>query len=146
MTITTMTTRRIRFQCRPALSVLIFILLSGTAFGANPGAFPTKKIYVPCYHSRPFFIKNLRPDSASPIKKLSINEPEIAEAKIITPYQLVIDGRHPGSTMCIIWYEDGTLDFLEIRVTNPKPGFAWDVEVIKGTKSSVRDSLFRVIW
>lgn len=126
---------------------LLILLCSGTVSArVDAENFPAKIVYVPCFHSRPFFIKNLRPESASPIKKVSINEPGIAEVKIITPYEFVIDGRHPGSTMCIIWYEDNSVDFFEVRVTGTRPYLRYEVEVIKGINSSVKDSVIKVEW
>ena len=131
------------------LSILFFLgafLLICSWPGEVFARFPTQKLYIPCFHSRPLFIKNYRPEPVSPVKKVSVNEPGIAEVKIITPYELVIDARHPGSTMCIIWYEDNKVDFFEIRVTLPRPVPRYEVEVIKGIKSSVRDSIIRWEW
>lgn len=108
--------------------------------------FPAQILYIPCFHSRPLFIKNMQPGPVSPVKRISVNEPGIAEVKIITPYELVIDARHPGSTMCIVWYENNKVDFFEIRVTLPRPVPQYKVEVIKGLKSSERDSIMEWKW
>ena len=108
--------------------------------------FPAQIFYIPCYHSRPFFIKNLQPGQVSPVKRISVNEPRIADVKIISPYELVIDARHPGSTMFIVWYENKKTDFFEIRVTTPRPLSQYKVEVIKGLKSSPRDSIVEWEW
>jgi hypothetical protein len=108
--------------------------------------FPSQVLTIPCFHSRPLFIKNFRPKPITPVKKISVNEPGIAEVKIITPYELVIDARYPGSTMCIIWYEDNAVDFFEIRVTLPRPLPQYKVEVIKGVESSVPDSIVDWEW
>lgn len=113
---------------------------------AGAGDFPAKIIYVPRFHSRPYLVRQVRPEAASPIKKISINEPGIAEVKVIDPFELVIDGRYPGSTMCLVWYEDGSMDYLEIRVTLPKPNYVYDVEVIKGLDSDLWHSRGRIIW
>ncbi|MCD6486489.1 MAG: pilus assembly protein N-terminal domain-containing protein [Syntrophobacterales bacterium] len=123
----------------------VFLLICFSA-GEVFARFPTQKLYIPCYHSRPLFIKNYRPEPVSPVKKVSVNEPGIAEVKIITPYELVIDARHPGSTMCIIWYENNETDFFEIRVTLPRPVPRYEVKVIKGIRSLVRDSIIRWEW
>ena len=131
-----------------SMCALLFISLwAGNVFAQiDAEKFPSKILYVPCFHSRPLFIKNLQPEVVSPVKRISVNEPGIAEVKVITPYELVIDARHPGSTMCIIWYEDNKVDFFEIRVTLPRPVPRYEVEVIKGIRSSVRDSIIRWEW
>ena len=108
--------------------------------------FPAQIFYIPCYHSRPFFIKNLQSGQVSPVKRISVNEPGIAEVKIITPYELVIDARHPGSTMFIVWYENNKTDFFEVRVTTPRPSSKYKLEVIKGLRSSPRDSIIESEW
>jgi len=92
-------------------------------------------IYVPVFHSRPLFIKDFHSGPVAPVKKISVNEPKIADVKIITPYELVIDGRYPLSTMLIVWYEDNSVDFFEIRVTLPRAYRDFQVEVIRGTES-----------
>lgn len=128
-------------------ALLLISLWAGNVFAQiDAEKFPSKILYVPCFHSRPLFIKNYRPEPVSPVKRVSVNEPGIVEVKIITPYELVIDARHPGSTMCIIWYEDNKVDFFEIRVTLPRPVPRYEVEVIKGIKSSVKDSIIRWEW
>lgn len=132
-----------------ALSILFF---PGAFFlicfwaGEALARFPAEILYIPCYHSRPLFIKNFRPEPVKPVKKVSVNEPGIAEVKIITPYELVIDARRPGSTMCIIWYEDNETDFFEIRVTLPRPSAGYKVEVIKGVKSAPCCSIIEWYW
>lgn len=115
-----------------------FISLSAGEARAEVDAesFPSEILYIPCYHSRPVFIKDFRPEQVSPVKKVSINEPNIAEVKVITPYELVVDARHPGSTMFIVWYEDNSVDFFEVRVTAAKVYTEYQVEVIKGVISS----------
>ena len=127
--------------------IFLVLLLWGDLVFARSNAenFPTQKIYIPMFHSRPFFVKKSGPE-ASPIKKISVNEPGIAEVKIITPYELIIDGRYIGSTMCIIWYEDNSVDFLELRVTGPRPYPRYEVEVIKGIHSCPKDSVINWEW
>ena len=56
----------------------------------------------------------------------------------------MIDGRYVGSTMLIVWYEDGSVDFFEIRVTPPPyPQWRTEVEVIHGLDSK---SYGRYVW
>ena len=98
----------------------------------DAGVVTTHVLQVPMYHSCPVFIKNFREPPLSPVKKVSINEPGIAEVKIITPYELVVDARHTGSTMFIVWYEDNEVDFFEVRVTSPRPVFNPRMQIIRG--------------
>ncbi len=123
--------------------ILVFFTINETAWaGQNQsGMLASTTIYVPEKHSRPYFIKRLRPHRPSPVKIISINDTQIAEVKVISPYEMVIDGLKMGSTMCIVWYEDGTKDFLEIRVVQPDwPSL--EVEVIRGLNSSASNSLY----
>ena len=133
---------------RILICALLFLFFQPVNLSAQLDAekFPSKILYIPCFHSRPLFMKNYRPEPVKPVKKVSVNEPGIAEVKIITPYELVIDARRPGSTMCIIWYEDNLVDFFEIRVTSPRPVRRYEVEVIKGLRSSCRDSIIEWEW
>ncbi len=121
--------------------ILVLFTISATAWAGQSRSLAATTIYVPEKHSRPYFIKMLRPQRPSPVKIISINDTEIAEVKVISPYEMVIDGRKMGSTMCIVWYEDGTKDFLEIRVVQPDwPSL--EVDVIRGLNSSASNSLY----
>ena len=116
-------------------SILVISLWTGDVRAEDdPEAFPANIIHIPMFHSRPLFLRNFRPESVKPVKKVSINEPRIAEVKVITPYELIIDARYFGSTTMIIWYEDNSVDFFEIRVSPPRPRLTSKMTIIKGTK------------
>lgn len=146
-----MKSRHKRLFLSMVFSIFISSVWAGEGFAQTDAMnFPAKILYIPCYHSRPLFLKKFLPPPVSPVKKVSVNAPSsgppIAEVKVITPYELVIDAKRYGSTMLIVWYEDNSVDFFEIRVTRPRPVFKTRMEIIRGVESSPDDSFGSWEW
>lgn len=54
--------------------------------------------------------------SPTRIKRVSIADPSIAEAIVVTPYQVQINGRAPGGVSLIIWDDTGQSQNFEVSV------------------------------
>ena len=54
--------------------------------------------------------------SPTRVKRVSIADPSIAEAIVVTPYQVQINGRAPGGVSLIIWDEAGQSQNFEVSV------------------------------
>jgi len=54
--------------------------------------------------------------SPTKIKRLSIADPAIAEAIVVTPYQVVVNGKAPGGVSLILWDEAGQNQSFEVSV------------------------------
>jgi pilus assembly protein CpaC len=46
-------------------------------------------------------------DFTKPIKRIAISNPEIADATVISPVQILVDGKTSGVTTLIVWSESG---------------------------------------
>jgi pilus assembly protein CpaC len=55
-------------------------------------------------------------DLDQPIKRVAISKPEIADATVISPRQLLLDGKSTGTTTLIIWPETGKYQKIRLRV------------------------------
>jgi len=54
--------------------------------------------------------------SPNRIKRVSLADPTIAEAIVVTPYQVVVNGKTPGGVSLIIWDEAGQSQSFEVSV------------------------------
>jgi len=54
--------------------------------------------------------------SPTKIKRVSIADPTIAEAIVVTPYQVVVNGKTPGGVSLILWDEAGQNQSFEVSV------------------------------
>ena len=89
-----------------ALSIIaVFILLPGLAFGEAPAV----KVEVDVGRSQ---ILSVGKD----MKKAAVSNRDVADIEVITPRQLMIVGKNPGSTNLIIWDEVGTSTFFDLAV------------------------------
>jgi pilus assembly protein CpaC len=54
--------------------------------------------------------------SPTRVKRVSIADPKIAEAIVVTPYQVQINGEAPGSVSLLVWDESGQSQNFEVSV------------------------------
>ncbi|HWX38580.1 MAG TPA: type II and III secretion system protein family protein [Candidatus Sulfotelmatobacter sp.] len=54
--------------------------------------------------------------SPAPVKRVSIADPNIADAVVISPYQVLLNGRNPGGVSLVLWDESDQSQTFEIFV------------------------------
>jgi pilus assembly protein CpaC len=54
--------------------------------------------------------------SPTPVKRVSIADPNIADAVVISPYQVLLNGRNPGGVSLVMWDESDQSQTFEIFV------------------------------
>jgi pilus assembly protein CpaC len=54
--------------------------------------------------------------SPTPVKRVSIADPSIADAVVISPYQVLLNGRNPGGVSLVLWDESDQSQTFEIFV------------------------------
>jgi pilus assembly protein CpaC len=54
--------------------------------------------------------------SPSPVKRVSIADPNIADAIVISPYQVLLNGRNPGGVSLVLWDESDQSQTFEVFV------------------------------
>ena len=56
-------------------------------------------------------------DSTETIQRVSVTDTKVADVVIISPHQVLINGKRPGMTSLIIWKEDGTHNVFDLWIT-----------------------------
>jgi len=54
--------------------------------------------------------------SPTPIKRVSVADPNIVEAVVVSPYQLLLNGKVPGGVSLLIWDETDQVQTFEVSV------------------------------
>ena len=93
----------------PALLVLHNVV--GTAAEPAPAAEPSSPdtLFVTAG-------KSLLVNSTSPIERVAVGAPEVAEAMVITPTQVIVNGKAAGETSLIVWPEHGDQMLFDVNV------------------------------
>lgn len=60
-------------------------------------------------------------NSPNPIQRVSIGDPEVADAIAVTPREVLVTGKKLGSTSLIIWEQNGTRRLFNVEVTVDAP-------------------------
>jgi len=93
------------------LAVWVLFSLVATAFltGSLYAAKEARELKVPVGHTEIL-------DFPSPINRISIANPEIADATVTSPRQLIVNGLEIGSTTLIVWDEDENYTYYRLVV------------------------------
>lgn len=83
---------------------LILMIVISSLFSAT-----TERVLVPLGQSHILTF-------TEPIKRISIANPELADATVITPYQLLLNGKAIGITSLVIWDETETYHISRLEV------------------------------
>ena len=88
-------------------TVIIVLILSSVSFAAIPIDVTVGKETI----------LNLK----EPSKRVSIANPSVAEVIVISPSEIVINGKQPGVTSFIVWNIEGKTTFFDIIVYQESP-------------------------
>ena len=88
-------------------TVIIVLMISSVSFAAIPIDVTVGKETI----------LNLK----EPSKRVSIADPKVAELIVISPSEVVINGKKPGVTSLIIWDIEGKATFYDFREPNFPP-------------------------
>ena len=105
-------------QRRPLLAPFAMVLLVGlatlvpAAVAGEPKATgaPEKTLAIYLHQSEVL-------DTPWPVKRVSVTQPAVADVKILTPRQMLVQGKANGSTDLIIWSEDEQVLRYRVDVT-----------------------------
>jgi pilus assembly protein CpaC len=130
----TKTTGRLTFGRElVSLAALLFLIVAGAwaqqknvaSLGAvnqgtqvpQTGAPPTATPEGTGSHSLHLLVgRSLVISSPTPIKRVSIADPNIAEAVVVSPYQLLLNGKAPGGVSLLVWDEMDQSQSFEVSV------------------------------
>jgi len=68
--------------------------------------------------------------SPTRIKRVSLADPNIAEVDVVTPYQVVVNGKAPGGVSLILWDEAGQSQSFEVSVDIDVLGLAQKIHEV----------------
>lgn len=68
--------------------------------------------------------------SATPVARVSIGDPEIADAIVVSPREVLVNGRALGSTTLIVWDAAGNRRFYSIEVTADAPALQRQIRAL----------------
>jgi pilus assembly protein CpaC len=60
--------------------------------------------------------KSVIVDSAANVERVSVANGELAEAVVVSPREILINGKAPGETSLVIWQQGGSRQFFDLRV------------------------------
>ena len=111
---------------------LLWEIFPGTAFSETDDFIPVNDVVIPLFKA--YYV----PTPPMPVKTASVANPNIADVKIITPKDILIEARGEGITTIFLWFVEHDADWmvigkpvcmkLNVKVTNE-----FVVETIKGT-------------
>ncbi len=130
------------------LSVMFLGLFVAARAGGETPAPPASSIYV--YANQSALL-----DTDVPIRRVSVARPEIADVIVISPRQMLIVGKSPGTTTLVYWSVEGVttvvdvvvdpnLDKVRTDLSNIAPGETFEVTtsgdslILSGTVSNER--------
>lgn len=68
--------------------------------------------------------------SPTRIKRVSLADPNIADVDVVTPYQVVVNGKSPGGVSLILWDETGQSQSFEVSVDIDVLGLAQKIHEV----------------
>ncbi len=95
-----------------ALILLVFISFPALADLCSEGDPSLCRIEIELH-------KALLKRTQTPITRVSIAEPEIADYHLVTPTQILLMGKETGATNLILWHGEETVEMYEVRVFMP---------------------------
>lgn len=114
------------------LNIFICFLMAEKGFSETRDAIPETEIIIPLYKS--YYIST----PPLPVKTVSVGNPNIADVKIITPRDIIIEAISPGVTTVFLWFVEHDDAWMVIgrpicRKYIVKITTDLQVETIKGT-------------
>ncbi len=92
----------------------LLVLLTGWVAGAQQPAAPQEAGGPQVLHL--LVNRSLVITSPVRIKRLSVANPSVAEAVVISPYQVLVNGKAPGAVSLILWGENGESQTFDLYV------------------------------
>jgi len=79
-------------------------------------------------------------DFKKPVNRIAISNPDVASASVITPLQILIDGKESGITTMVVWPENETYIKYKLRVVSggSKEQVMLNVKFIEVNKSALK--------
>ena len=101
------------FAC--ALSLTVYLGTPGTAEGQRVVRSPEQVVAVSKGASALLI-------NSTPIQRFSIGDPAVAEAVVVSPTEVLVNGKTLGTTSLFLWDNSGAIKLYSVEVTADAPG------------------------
>src|SRR5229473_8126373 len=110
-----------RFAIFDQLLLLALLLCSSLCLGQQPAANTPPQTATPAASEGPAPLrvmvgKSLLINTTDRLKRVSVTDPEVADALVVTPTQVLVHGRSPGEVSLLIWDEYERSRSFDLRV------------------------------
>ncbi len=82
--------------------------------------------------------KSVLIDVARPIQRVAVGLGDVAEATVVSPQEILVNGKTAGDTSLIVWESAGGRQFYDVTV-RPSPGI--DTDRLDGLRRELRAEL-----
>jgi pilus assembly protein CpaC len=77
-------------------------------------------------------------DTAQPVQRVAVGLGDFAEAAVISPTEIMVNGKAPGETTLILWETGGNREFFNLTV---RPSTTAAVDRLEGIRREIRNEL-----
>jgi pilus assembly protein CpaC len=85
-------------------------------------------------------------------KKVSLGNPDVANVTLVSPTEIIVNGKKPGTTSLIVWDAEGKTTFFDVYVTEYKaalkdqPQVVLEVKVAQVDKTKLKELGISYVW
>jgi pilus assembly protein CpaC len=77
-------------------------------------------------------------DTAEPVQRVAVGVGDFAEASVISPNEIMVNGKAPGETTLILWERGGNREFFNVTV---RASSAAAIDRLEGVRREIRSEL-----
>jgi pilus assembly protein CpaC len=116
------------------------IALSVSAYGASPkSAFTGAALRQDATNDLALVVgRSVLLDTAQPVQRVAVGLGDFAEASVITPTEIMVNGKAAGETTLILWESGGNREFFNVVV---RASTAANVDRLEGVRRELRTEL-----
>ena len=122
------------------LAGLLLVAFSASVFGASPktGSQGTSMRQDATNDLALVVGRSVLLDTAQPVQRVAVGLGDFAEASVITPTEIMVNGKAPGETTLILWESGGNREFFNVVV---RPSGAASADKLEGVRREIRTEL-----
>jgi pilus assembly protein CpaC len=122
------------------LAGALLIALCASVYGASPkSAFQGATMRQDATNELALVVgRSVLLDTAQPVQRVAVGLGDFAEASVITPTEIMVNGKTPGETTLILWESGGNREFFNVTV---RASNAPTVDRMEGVRREIRTEL-----
>jgi pilus assembly protein CpaC len=122
------------------LAGAVLIALSASAYGASPkSGFQGAALRQDATNDLALVVgRSILLDTAQPVQRVAVGLGDFAEASVITPTEIMVNGKAPGETTLILWESGGNREFFNVVI---RASTAASVDRLEGVRREIHNEL-----